>query len=184
MAYYCNLGGGWNLYLDHVGQQTVVTVAMSQAGQQQQASSSATTGVWTAPPQVYRLASGIVVMIATHQGEHYIQIQGTSMATLSEPPSLPNAEVLPLEQVAQVPKASMPSMGAMSPMTLNMGGMRMSMNPMEMRMGDLEMRMESSSAASASPPDPRPTRRFCSQCGAAVQPSDRFCASCGHRLEP
>jgi hypothetical protein len=64
----------------------------------------------------------------------------------------------------------------MQPMTpMKMGNMQMSANPMTMQMGDMRLSM-----GNATPPD---TRKFCTQCGAAINAGDRFCGSCGHQLQ-
>jgi zinc-ribbon domain len=195
MAYACELGTGQRIYLDHQGTQTIVTTMSGGPGQQQQSSTGFHTGSWTAPPEIFQTTGGAVLKITTAQGEHFIYIQGSSMQVMGGTPSLSGSQQMQVQQVASVPTSSLPPMEPMKPM--DMGGMQMSpmkpmepmkpmkmggmqMNPMEMRMGDMEMRM-GSPTASSTPNTPNP-RRFCSQCGTAVEPEDRFCSSCGHRL--
>lgn len=174
MAYACELGTGQRIYLDNQGMQTMVTVMSGGPGQQQQSSTGFQTGSWTAPPEIFQTAGGAVLKVTTTQGEHFIYIQGNSMQVMGGAPSLSGSQQMQVQQVSRVPPSSMPPMKPMEPMKpMNMG----QMNPMEMRMGDMEMRM--GSAAAPNTPSPR---RFCSQCGAAVEPEDRFCSSCGHRL--
>jgi zinc-ribbon domain len=179
MAYACELGTGQRIYLDQQGTQTIVTTMSGGPGQQQQSSTGFHTGSWTTPPEIFQTTGGTVLKITTAQGEHFIYIQGSSMQVMGGVPSLSGSQQMQVQQVSSVPTSSLPPMKPMEPMKpMNMGGMQM--NPMEMRMGDMEMRM-GSPTASSTPSTPNP-RRFCSQCGTAVEPEDRFCSSCGHRL--
>ena len=169
MAYLCEISPGHQVYLDNQGNQTIVTTAMGQPGQQQQASNSMTTGPWTAPPEAYQSAGGAVFKLFTAQGETCIYVQGNSVSMTGSVPSVAGAQQMSMQQTTAAP---MPPMQPMQPM----GNMTMSMQPMEMRMGNMELKME------AQTPQPRATRQFCSQCGAKVAPEDRFCSSCGHAL--
>jgi hypothetical protein len=185
MAYVCELGPHQRVYLDNQGAQTIVTTMSGGPGQQQQASCSFQTGNWTASPELYQVPSGVVVKIATATGDRLIQIQGGSMSLMGTGASV-GGQQMQVQQTASMPAAAMPTMQPMPPMPpmqpmqpMKMGDMQMSLNPMEMRMGDMAMQMGTAASASASTSG---TRRFCSQCGAAVQPSDRFCSSCGHGL--
>jgi len=172
MAYVCEIGTGQRAYLENQGTQTIVTTASSSPGQQQQSSQSFVTGSWTAAPESFRNASGVVVKITTSQGQYFIQIQGHSMGMIAEHPSLQGAQPIQLQQVDRPPTSSMPPIEPMKPM--EMGDMEMSMNPMQMRMGNMELRMDKPVSS---------THRFCSQCGTEVNPRDRFCSACGHRLQ-
>ncbi len=187
MAYVCELGAGQRVYLDNQGVQTVVTLISSSLGQQQQASSSFTTGVWSTPPQVFQTPYGLVLKVTSEQGEKTLQIQGSSVSFISSI-LLKDSEQLPIQEVASLPVSPMSGMETIKPMTpmkmspmepmnLNMGNMQMSMNPMEMRIGNMEMRM-----GSPAPQKTPQTPRFCTQCGASVKPEDRFCSSCGHSI--
>ncbi len=190
MAYVCDLGAGYQVYLDNQGTQTTITTSCHSLGQQQQASSSLSTGVWTAIPEAYQTPSGTVLKISTAQGAYFVHVQGNSVSTMAQAPALGTAQQMQVQQTAGMPSLAMPSMQPMQPMQspamqpmepmqpMTMGNMQMSMNPMEMRMGDMEMRMGSSTDAASS----TKRQRFCSQCGARIDPSDRFCASCGHAL--
>lgn len=201
MAYVCDMGVGRRLYLDNQGGQTVITIANTAPGQQQQASSSFQTGPWTATPEVYLTSDGAVVKLQTARGANYIRLQGNSIG-VSEALSLNELQQLQMQQTSgfvapatpamkpmepMKPMDSMPPMEPMKPMDsmppMTMGDMHMSMNPMEMQMGNMEMRMGGSTAAAQTPTGFAPaSKRFCSQCGTAVKPDDRFCTSCGHRL--
>jgi hypothetical protein len=180
MAYVCQLGAGQSVYLENQGVQTVVTLISSSPGQQQQASSSFSTGVWSSPPQVFQTPHGMVIKITSQQGEKTLQIRGSSLSVLGEMPSVTNSQQLTVDEVTSLPVSPgiepmkpMKPMEPMKPMNLKMGDMQMNMNPMSMQMGNMELRMGSSEANPKS---------FCSQCGTSVQPEDRFCSNCGHQL--
>ena len=183
MVYVCDLGSGHNVYLDNQGMQTVITSVSSGPGQQQQASSSLQTGAWTAPPQLFRTPTGVVVKIFTAQGDRFIQIQGSTMHAIDGAIMVGSAQQMQMQQVASAPPSSIPSMPPMQPMQpMKMGDMQMNLNPMEMRMGNMEMRMGTAASASNVSNSAQGTRHFCSQCGVAVEASDRFCAHCGNKL--
>lgn len=191
MAYVCDLGAGQRAYLDNQGTQTIITLASSSPGQQQQASTSVQTGSWIGPPQAFQTASSVVIRIQLADGNRFVQIQGSSINWVT-------ASAIETAQPLAMQRTEMPAMQPMQPMTMpamppmqpmTMGNMSMSLNPMEMRMGDMEMRMGSvtSSASSNQTANQASTeaasQRFCNQCGSAVKPDDRFCSSCGNRLE-
>ncbi|MEB3885133.1 zinc ribbon domain-containing protein [Lyngbya sp. CCY1209] len=195
MPYVCELGTGQRVYLDNQGGQTLITTASGAPGQQQQSSSGFQTGNWTSPPSIYRTGNGIILKIETAQGEHFVQLQGSSMSVMGQTPSLGSAQQMSVQQVSSTP-ASSPSMEPMKPMEpmqmepmqpmqpmqpMKMGDMEMGTNPMQMRMGNMEMKMGGSSSSSSSSSSGG-TRRFCNNCGASVKPDDRFCGSCGHQL--
>lgn len=166
MAYECDLGNGQRLSLDNSGTQTIVTLASSYAGQQQQSSCSISTGAWTAAPEVLQMAAGIAIKVPTTQGDRFLQIQGSSINLLDHQPSSSGESL----QIYQTHSPVVP-MQPLQP--LKMGNMQM--GNMQMRLGNMEMRM-------GQPADS--ARRFCSQCGVPVQSSDRFCSSCGHAIAP
>jgi hypothetical protein len=173
MAYVCELGTGQSVYLENQGAQTVVTLISSGPGQQQQASSSFTTGVWSSPPQVFQTPYGLVLKVISEQGERSLQIQGTSVSILGEMPSVTDSQQLTVQEVTRVSVSPLKpmepmKMEPMKPMNLKMGDMQMNMNPMSMRMG---------SGSSEENP-----KSVCSQCGTSVKPEDRFCSNCGHQL--
>jgi hypothetical protein len=177
MSYVCELATGQTLYLENLGNQTLVTLSSSSSGQQQQASSGYQTGTWTTPPQVNQTSRGVVVKITTATGEYNILIQGSSMSITKETVSSEQDEPLPIKPTEKKPVSSMKPMQPMQPMKpmqpLKMGNMEMNLNTMEMKMGDMELKMGSPSVK---------TPNFCSQCGAKVNSNDRFCANCGHSL--
>lgn len=185
MPYTCHLPSGQQLFLENAGNATIVTMASTGVGQQQQASSRLQTGVWAGPPQVFQTANGVVVRIATIQGTHYLQIQGNQISTINGPPGIDQLTTVGMTQVAAIPGPSMPPMPPMQPMQpmppMQMGNMTLTTDPMEMRMGNMAMQMGASNPPS--PQNPPGQRRFCTQCGAQVAPEDRFCGSCGHQLQ-
>lgn len=186
MAYVCELSAGRTLYLDNLEGRTIVTIASKSSGQQQQASSIFQTGDWVATPEVYLTSDGAVVKLQAVQGSHYIRVHGGSIG-VSEAFSLDALQQMQMQQISglkpSIPKAAqasepmqpIPSMPPMQPMT--MGEMQMNSNSMQMRMGNMEMQMGENASS-------QPIRRFCTQCGSAIQASDRFCTSCGHQLRP
>jgi hypothetical protein len=199
MPYRCDLGSGQQIFLDNQGSKTIVTVSTSSVGQQQQSSSSLQTGPWTEVPQVARLGNGVLIRCVSAQGVFTLQVQGTQIGQATGSINWNAAQTMAVHPVEHMPEPTMPSMQPMEPMPpmetmqpmrpmepiqpmqplqpMRMGNMEMSANPMEMRMGNMEMRMGNQAEPQA------PKRRFCTQCGAAVDPDDRFCGSCGHRLE-
>ena len=191
MGYVCELGTGRKLYLDNQAGQTVVTLANTASGQQQQASSSFQTGPWIATPEVYLTADGAVVKLQSARGAHYIRVQGGSIG-VSEAFSLDSLQHMQMQQTSTSvpPTPPMSPIAPMTPMTpmppMPLGNAAMGMNPMEMQMGNMQMRMGNNPPpATVSNPPAATTphqRRFCSQCGNPVKPEDRFCTSCGHHL--
>jgi zinc-ribbon domain len=182
MAYMCEISPNQRVYVENQGNSTIVTLMTGGPGQQQQASNSFQTGHWVAPPEMFTVSQGAAIKIATTQGEHYIRIQGGSM-TLGNDSGVAASQQM---QMYQADAPSAPSMAPMQPMQpMKMGNMEIDNNPMEMRMGNMHLRMgepiQTAQSASTSQ-SAQPTRKFCSQCGVAVEPSDRFCSSCGHRL--
>ncbi len=174
MAYGCDYGMGQRLVLDYSNHQTRITLASSSAGQQQQATQSLQTASWTAPPEVFQTAGGLVIQLTTAAGVQLIQLQAGQLSQVNAE-AIGSALPLALEQIpGAAPMQPMQPMTPMQPM--QMGNMSMSLNPMEMRMGDMHLQM----SKAASPE----SKRFCSQCGAGIKPDDRFCASCGSKLEP
>lgn len=178
MAYVCEIGTGQRVYLENQGTQTIVTTASTSPGQQQQSSHSFATGSWTVTPESFHTGNGIVLKITSSQGQYFIQLQGSSMRVMGEPPSLQGSQQVQLQQVDRTPTTSMSPMQPMKPIEpmqpRKMGDMEMKMNPMQMRIGSMEMQMGAPDASKS---------RFCSQCGTQVSPSDRFCSACGHRLQ-
>ncbi len=187
MAYVGELDTGQKIYLENQGTQTVITSICSGLGQQQQSSSSISTGSWTAKPEMYKTANGVVLVVTTERGKYCVQIQGSSMSVMNETPSPSKERQMQMRQVESTPASSMLPMEPMKPMEpmqpMKMGDMEMKLNPMEMRMGNMQMQMGSSLSSSAHEGGRQSKRRFCSQCGESVAPSDRFCSSCGHRLD-
>ena len=178
MAYTCELGPGQRLYLDNVGGQTTVTMLSGNAGQQQQSSSQFTTGVWTAPPEMFVTPQGFVIKLTTAQGVQHLQVQGTQFGWITGNPLLDQAQQVPMSTVSSTSQTVQP-MQPMQPM--KMGNMQMNMNPMQMRMGNMAMQIGTSSNDAENNAAVQP--QFCSQCGTPVKSSDRFCANCGHQLK-
>jgi hypothetical protein len=185
MAYMCEISPNQRVYVENQGNSTIVTLMTGGPGQQQQASNSFQTGRWVSPPEMFDVSQGVAILIATPQGEHYIRIQGSSM-TLGNNSDVAASQQMQMHQADAPSAPSMTPMQPMQPMQpMKMGNMEINNNPMEMRMGNMHLRMgEPIQPAQSTPPaqSAQPTRKFCSQCGVAVEPSDRFCSNCGHRL--
>ena len=189
MGYRCEWATGQSVYLENVDDQTRVTLTNSSPGQQQQSSNHVQTGHWTAPPEVWQVAIGLVVKLLTAQGERFIYIQGNQVSTSKEAPSWGDAQPLPVHvdstPAAMAPTPSMPPMHPLPPM--QMGDMQMDQSAMTMQMGKMRMEMNPIEPSPQTGIDKPSTsvvqRNFCSQCGSTLKPSDRFCAHCGHRLD-
>lgn len=200
-AYQCDLGSNQWLHLSNDGSMTTVTVSSRGAGQQQQSSQGFVTGEWRDRPQVYPLAQGVVVAIATVHSTAYVQIQAGQAQLLSgqaaeqmnqfvQAKTSQSMLVQPVASTATTqPMTPMIPMAPMTPMT-PMAPMAMNLNPMSMAMGNMAMSMGSSAASSATSDSTAKTtgqtaqsaKRFCTQCGSAVEPGDKFCGHCGDRL--
>lgn len=181
MAYKTQLGTSQQLYIDNQGEQTLLTLVSSSANQQQSQRSAFPTGEWLMPPALFRLGAAFVLRVESAQGPSFFGIQGQSISALATPPSLKNAEVMPLQQVSEAEAAQQNSvsfspMEPMQPMQPIKPIEPMKMGNMEMRMGNMEMRMPGQT------PQKSPTQ-FCPQCGESVGERDRFCRHCGYRLE-
>lgn len=191
MAYVCKLGSGHNIYLDNQGDQTLITSMMGAPRQQQQSSNSFKTGCWTAQPEIYRTSQGVVIKVTTTHGEEFIQVQGSSMGSMTSIPSLQRSQQMQINLSEATPFTSsipiqetLPPMQPMQPMQpMKMGNIEMGMNPMEMRMGNMHLSMGSESSESADSDKTQSTGgRFCSQCGVVLESEDRFCSGCGYKL--
>ncbi|MGF1461043.1 MAG: zinc-ribbon domain-containing protein [Leptolyngbyaceae cyanobacterium] len=183
MAYTCELTPGQRLILANVGEQTTITLASGDGGQQQQASSQFTTGGWTAPPAIFQTGQGHLIQLTTQRSVQYFQVQGQQLQSLAQPPSLPNLEPVPMNSVADA-AAAIPPLPPMAPLPpMRMDNMAMNAQPMQMRMDNMTMQKGNSRPETAETQPPSPGPKFCSQCGSAVQSGDRFCAQCGHQLQ-
>ena len=176
MAYQCELENGQTIFLDNQGNQTIVTIATKSIGQQQQSSSSFSTGTWISPPEIYQTLGSLIIKIKADRGESIISIQGSNINVTTTTPPLKDSQRLCITQVSSQTASSFTPMQPMQPMQpMKMGDMEMNLNPMKMKMGNMEMTMGDKSQ----PQSPH----FCSQCGSPVKPGDRFCSHCGHQLK-
>ncbi len=175
MAYTGNLTTGEQIQIENRGNQTVISLFKGGLNQQQSQGSSVETGSWSQPPTLFRTLTGVVLRVEAAQGQFFIQLQSGSISSLNTPPSLMDADILPLQQTpgAASDQDKMPPMRPMEPM--QMGNMEMRMEPMQMRMGNMQMQMGKTESTSSS-------KRFCSQCGEKLNRGDRFCSSCGNQL--
>jgi len=181
MAYIGELGAGSSIYIENQDNQTIVTAVTSLPGQQQQTSHSLTTGHWTTSPELFRSPECAVIKVGTTQGNYYLQVQSHQISQVEMMPPQHTLKPIPLQQVVQAPKATIPPMSPMPAMPpLAMDNMFMNMQPMQMRMGNMHMSVGTASTTSHSSTHNR--NKFCRQCGTAVEAADKFCANCGHRL--
>ncbi|WP_228038225.1 zinc ribbon domain-containing protein [Nodosilinea sp. LEGE 06152] len=155
---------------------TVITLASSGSGQQQQSGIQAQTGLWTEVPQAARTGSSVLLRCVTAQGVFVWQVQGTEIG-VADAAAWPAQQALAL-QPAEAGLQAMPPIKPMTPMEpmapMTMGNMHLSANPMTMQMGDMTLSMGNAEASA---------KKFCTQCGSAIQAGDRFCGSCGHQLQ-
>lgn len=174
MAYIGNIGTDQQVRVENRETQTVVSLVGSGLSQQQSQRNSFTTGSWVLPPTLFRTTNGYVLRIEGTQSQIFVGLQAGGMSTLETAPSLVDTDVLPLEQVAAEAHSTPQPLDSMQPMQ-PMQPMEMKpMEPMQMQMGNMRMQMGG--------PEPKSAKRFCSQCGHAVDQSDRFCSDCGNRL--
>ncbi len=198
MPYLCELSSGQMLYLSQSGTQTSVTLANIQPGQQQQSSSSFSTGTWTAPPEVFSTPMNVVVRLHTDGGDRHLQIQGGSISSTHDNLSVGDEQRISVRSIDQEPdfvRSSMNStpmkmgdmsdmkmgdmkMGNMSKGEMRMGDMQMSMKPMEMRMGDMELKSGSSSSESSVSSSRSMASGQASESAKSAHPR-RFCSQCG-----
>ncbi|MGB3495726.1 MAG: zinc ribbon domain-containing protein [Elainellaceae cyanobacterium] len=159
MPYLCELSSGQMLYLRQHGTQTSVTLASMQPGQQQQSSSSFSTGAWAAPPDVFSTPLNVIVRLHTAGGDRHLQIQGGSISSIHSSPSVRDNQRIQVNFIDYEPDFVMSSMnsdpmkmgememGDMNMGEMRMGNMQMNMKPMEMRMGDMELHMDNPSSS-------------------------------------
>ncbi|NJL90310.1 MAG: zinc ribbon domain-containing protein [Coleofasciculaceae cyanobacterium SM2_1_6] len=209
--YVANLTAQQQIYLENQGNQTVITLLTGSPHQQQSQSTSWQTGVWIVPPILWRGAMGFILRVEGQGGQFLGLIQGSSISTLAAMPAIADAQIIPLQTLANPdpdstfpsmqPLQPMASMPPMPPMQMQMPSLESMppMPPMQMRLGNMHMQMggatsqvsgQSSSHATSQSSNPSSTsskatstQSFCSQCGAKVRESDRFCAHCGHQIQ-
>lgn len=187
---------------------TVVILQSSGPGQQQQSSQQFSTGKWTAVPLLYALGDRIIVVISTRQNTYTLHIQGSQTQMSTGAPSggleslISQTAPSPLQEIAGMPEAAMPSMQPMQPMQPMepMQPMNMTMKPMSMNMGNMSMTMDSaavstSSSQSHSGSHAKTTPDIAENTTAhqdvthqntteSQQKIKRFCAQCGEGVQP
>lgn len=183
MPYRVDLGAGQKIYIDQMGTDTAILLASSSAGQQQQASSRYATGQWTKDPKVFLInggRDGVAVKVVAIQGTIFVRIYQGQMSVSTEPAG--QLKEAKMTYVDETPAVNLPPMQPMKPMQpMEMGNMSMNADTMEMRMGNMSI--------GGMPPQDnaddtsQESKKFCTQCGTAVQPEDNFCGSCGHKLK-
>lgn len=158
MAYRCEPHPGQEVFVDCLDGQTQLLCRRSQPGSQQQASSSFTTGNWTAPPQLWRSTHGQFIHIQCPQGSILVQINPNGLQVLGPATIPPPIEVIPLEPTDAMPTAHHP----------------------RQRHQTMRQTVTSSAWATATT---RSHHDGCPGCGQIVRSvRDRFCANCGQKL--
>ncbi|MBE9028896.1 zinc ribbon domain-containing protein [filamentous cyanobacterium LEGE 11480] len=211
MPYMCDISPNQTVFLDNPGDQTVLTCMSGQVGQQQQSSSSFTTGRWSNPPELWRSSQGLFIQIHGESGITIVQIQNNGLHVTSAQAIGQPAQTIPMQPVAAMPNMPtmqsmqpmppiqpMPPMQPMSPMQpmppMNMSNMNSAPPAMQMQMGNMQMSMDNPTNPKSSSSNgvshslnsshSTPTQRnFCSGCGQPIRPNDNFCSSCGQKLE-
>ncbi len=138
MNYTYDLGAGQRIEIENQGNQTIIHNSISRPGQQQQSSSSFSTGAWTSPPEFTPTPNGILIKLKTLEGEKRILIQGGNVAM----EGTTNLQPLP----------------PLQPMQMKMGNMQMNMNSPAQQ--QTTKHFCSQCGAKIEPGD-----RFCSSCG-------------------
>lgn len=125
MAYVCELCPGHNVYLDNQGSLTLITSMMSSPRQQQQSSNSFETGCWIAQPEIYQTSQGAIIKLTTTNNEQFIQLQGSSMSSMSSIPSLHRSQQMQINQSETAPFTSSVPMQKTLPLMQHMQPMKM-----------------------------------------------------------
>ena len=176
MAYQVTLNGNRQLTIANQAQQTQISLMASNLGQQQNQSSSFTTGTWKKTPRLFKTTQGYVLQLEGEKGKHFVSIESNSIQTVSKIQDRERATEIELETIADPISQTTLDFQPMQPMQpMRLGNMSMDINSMSMQMGN--MSLNSTNADQASTP-----KVFCSQCGTEARQSDRFCRSCGHEL--
>ena len=176
MAYQATLNGTQQVTIINQGKQTQIILMASSPGQQQSQSSSFTTGTWVKPPQLFSTNQGFILQINGEQGQYFILIQANGIQTINGVPTLQNASLVQLENIADPTSQTPTGFKPMQPMQpMRMGNMSMDINSMSMQMGNMSLNLGNPSKTTVS-------KVFCAQCGVEAKSGDRFCRSCGHDL--
>ena len=119
MTYAHDIGNGQRLLVQNDGDDTQVALSSGDSGQQQNQSTSFSTGGWSKPPELFR-TSQLVLRVESKSGVEFIGVHGSQIQSMREP-DLKNAEKLTLkesnENIAQIkPMEPMRPMQPMKPM--------------------------------------------------------------------
>lgn len=178
MAYIAILNNFQKLAIANLGEQTQISLTMSNPGQQQSQSSSFGTGKWVSMPELFNVGQGFVLKINTQQGFHYVLIQQHSISIVNPPADISGYPQVDFQDIPDPPQKPIEfkPMQPMQPMQpMKMGNMSMDINSMTMQMGNMELNFNDQTKTTIN-------QQFCSQCGKEAKVGDRFCRSCGHEL--
>ncbi|MEM8675696.1 MAG: zinc ribbon domain-containing protein [Cyanobacteria bacterium P01_G01_bin.67] len=172
MAYVATLSDFQQLAIANLGGQTQINLTLSRPGQQQNQSSSFTTGSWRIEPKLFQLGQDYILRIDAEQGLHHILIQQNSVSTVNPPPDLDHHPTL---SFSHVPDSTQDPIEFKPMPPMKMGNMSMDINSMSMQMGNMSLQFDRQ-------PKTSENKTFCAQCGVEAKTGDRFCRSCGHEL--
>ena len=176
MAYRATLNGNQQITIINQGNQTQIVLSSSSLGQQQSQSSSLTTGIWNAPPQLFSTSQGFVLQINGDRKQYFFLIQANGIRAIADTFALQDANSIRLEPIAEPPSQTFKDFEPMQPMQpMRMGNMSMDINSMSMQMGNMSLDMGKQIKNNT-------PQVFCSQCGTQAKENARFCHSCGYDL--
>jgi hypothetical protein len=105
MTYMHDIGNGQRLLVQNDGNDTRVALSSGDSGQQQNQSTSFSTGEWVKSPELFRTSQNLVLRIESESGAEFIGIHGNQIQSMREP-DLKSAEKLMLkestEKIAQM----------------------------------------------------------------------------------
>lgn len=100
MAYISDLGAGQQLRVENRGEQTWLALSQSSSKQQSGQCSRFRTGKWEVPPMLFRRGTMYVLRVESVLGQQFFRVQGNGFGNLQTPPSLVDAEKMPLYPTA------------------------------------------------------------------------------------
>jgi hypothetical protein len=98
MTYEHDLGNGQRLLVQNDGEDTRVALSSGDSGQQQNQSTSFSTGEWSKEPELFRTSENLVLRLESKSGVEFIGIHGNQIESIRSEPALENAEKLTLKE--------------------------------------------------------------------------------------
>ncbi|MGD1917951.1 MAG: zinc ribbon domain-containing protein, partial [Pleurocapsa sp.] len=168
MSYAANLTGNQHLAIANTRDKTTINLVSSSFGQQQSQSSSFTTGIWQAPPQLYQIGTNFVLKLNGERGISHILIQANGISNREQRELGKEIEIeiqktkdaeIESSNMKYKPMEMMKPIEQMKPMQpMKMGNMSMDINSMSMQMGNMSLNMNDTKTSTS-------TKLFCDQCG-------------------